>query len=80
MNCAAGALHTISNQTVCFSSPPLCLPPRAPTREDIVEIVHRMYAKDGLSRGAIEELVDTFPNQRESQRTTEKGMGSCILR
>ena len=44
---------------------------RAPTREDIVRIVHRMYIKDGLSRNAIEELVDTFPNQRESTSASQ---------
>ncbi|CAI5474808.1 unnamed protein product [Closterium sp. Yama58-4] len=34
-----------------------------PTREDIVNIVYRMYIKDGLSLQDIERLVDTFPNQ-----------------
>ncbi|MCL7045140.1 hypothetical protein MKW94_005778 [Papaver nudicaule] len=34
-----------------------------PTREDIIGIVHRMYEKDGISRAAVESIVDTFPNQ-----------------
>lgn len=36
---------------------------RRPTREDIVNIVLKMYQKDGLTRHDIESLVDTFPNQ-----------------
>ncbi|CAA6662323.1 unnamed protein product [Spirodela intermedia] len=34
-----------------------------PTREDIVNIVHRMYEKDGISRGGVETIVNLFPNQ-----------------
>lgn len=34
-----------------------------PDREDIVNIVHQMYAKDGLSRKEIISIVDAFPNQ-----------------
>lgn len=34
-----------------------------PTREDIVNIVHHMYRKDGLSMADIGTIVDTFPNQ-----------------
>ncbi|OVA00910.1 ATPase [Macleaya cordata] len=34
-----------------------------PTREDIISIVHRMYEKDGISRDAVVNIVDTFPNQ-----------------
>ncbi|KAI3929258.1 hypothetical protein MKX01_006494 [Papaver californicum] len=34
-----------------------------PTREDIIGIVHRMYEKDGISRDAVESIVDTFPKQ-----------------
>ncbi|MBW4649932.1 MAG: ribulose bisphosphate carboxylase small subunit [Kastovskya adunca ATA6-11-RM4] len=35
----------------------------APDREDRIGIVGGIFAADGLSRSAIEELVDTFPNQ-----------------
>ncbi|CAM0902132.1 unnamed protein product [Alopecurus aequalis] len=34
-----------------------------PTREDIINIVHRMYTKDGLSIEEVSSIVDTFPNQ-----------------
>ncbi|XP_078438581.1 P-loop containing nucleoside triphosphate hydrolases superfamily protein [Wolffia australiana] len=34
-----------------------------PTHEDIVNIVHRMYEKDGISRKGVEAIVDIFPNQ-----------------
>lgn len=34
-----------------------------PNREDIVNIVHRMYEKDGISRDEVVRIVDTFPNQ-----------------
>lgn len=34
-----------------------------PTHEDIINIVHRMYEKDGISRDAVVRIVDTFPNQ-----------------
>nr|XP_027187302.1 ribulose bisphosphate carboxylase/oxygenase activase, chloroplastic isoform X2 [Cicer arietinum] len=34
-----------------------------PIREDILNIVHRMYEKDGISRDEVEKIVDTFPNQ-----------------
>ncbi|EMS61907.1 Ribulose bisphosphate carboxylase/oxygenase activase, chloroplastic [Triticum urartu] len=34
-----------------------------PTREDIINIVHRMYTKDGLSFEEVSSIVDTFPNQ-----------------
>lgn len=36
---------------------------RQPNREDIQNIVHRMYEKDGISRDEVERIVDTFPNQ-----------------
>lgn len=36
---------------------------RQPNREDILNIVHRMYEKDGISRDEVEKIVDTFPNQ-----------------
>ncbi|KAF8055666.1 rca [Scenedesmus sp. PABB004] len=34
-----------------------------PSRDDIVAIVHQMYKEDGLSRGDVCALVDTFSNQ-----------------
>ncbi|XP_062184547.1 ribulose bisphosphate carboxylase/oxygenase activase, chloroplastic isoform X1 [Phragmites australis] len=34
-----------------------------PDREDIVNIVHGMYTKDGLSVEEVSRIVDTFPNQ-----------------
>ncbi|XP_022154094.1 ribulose bisphosphate carboxylase/oxygenase activase, chloroplastic isoform X1 [Momordica charantia] len=34
-----------------------------PNREDIVNIVHRMYEKDGISRSQVIDIVNTFPNQ-----------------
>ncbi|XP_019083325.1 PREDICTED: ribulose bisphosphate carboxylase/oxygenase activase, chloroplastic-like isoform X2 [Camelina sativa] len=34
-----------------------------PTRDDIVNIVGRMYEKDGISRKDVISIVDTFPNQ-----------------
>ncbi|XP_057966913.1 ribulose bisphosphate carboxylase/oxygenase activase, chloroplastic [Malania oleifera] len=34
-----------------------------PTREDIINIVHKMYEKDGISREVVVSIVDTFPNQ-----------------
>ncbi|KAG7589944.1 P-loop containing nucleoside triphosphate hydrolase [Arabidopsis suecica] len=34
-----------------------------PTREDIVNIVSRMYEKDGISRKDVISIVDKFPNQ-----------------
>ncbi|XWS19974.1 hypothetical protein CRYUN_Cryun31cG0061900 [Craigia yunnanensis] len=34
-----------------------------PTREDIVNIVHRMYEKDGISKDEVVNIVDKFPNQ-----------------
>lgn len=36
---------------------------RQPNREDIVNIVHRMYEKDGISRSQVIDIVNTFPNQ-----------------
>jgi hypothetical protein len=36
---------------------------RQPNREDIVNIVHRMYEKDGISMDEVEKIVNTFPNQ-----------------
>lgn len=35
----------------------------APTREDLINIVHRMYTSDGLSKEAIAGIIDAFPNQ-----------------
>lgn len=34
-----------------------------PTHEDIINIVHRTYEKDGISREAVVSIVNTFPNQ-----------------
>ncbi|KAK4269537.1 hypothetical protein QN277_022681 [Acacia crassicarpa] len=34
-----------------------------PNREDIVNIVYRMYEKDGISKDEVMRVVDTFPNQ-----------------
>lgn len=34
-----------------------------PDREDIINIVHKMYAKDGISKEEVETIVDAFPNQ-----------------
>lgn len=34
-----------------------------PTHEDILNIVHRMYETDGISRDEVGEIVKTFPNQ-----------------
>ncbi|KAJ8774121.1 hypothetical protein K2173_009552 [Erythroxylum novogranatense] len=34
-----------------------------PTQEDIVNIVYRMYEKDGISRDEVVSMVNTFPNQ-----------------
>ncbi|TKW24005.1 hypothetical protein SEVIR_3G024200v4 [Setaria viridis] len=34
-----------------------------PDREDIINIVHGMYTKDGISIEEVSRIVDTFPNQ-----------------
>nr|AAZ41846.1 Rubisco activase 2 [Mesembryanthemum crystallinum] len=34
-----------------------------PTHDDIVNIVHRMYEKDGISWDEVVSIVNTFPNQ-----------------
>ncbi|PAN40530.1 hypothetical protein GQ55_7G314200 [Panicum hallii var. hallii] len=34
-----------------------------PGREDIINIVHGMYTKDGISVEEVSRIVDTFPNQ-----------------
>ncbi|KAF4394709.1 hypothetical protein F8388_015615 [Cannabis sativa] len=34
-----------------------------PNLEDIVNIVHRMYEKDGISKDEVINIVKTFPNQ-----------------
>ncbi|KAF1002849.1 hypothetical protein AG4045_007676 [Apium graveolens] len=34
-----------------------------PNQEDIINIVNRMYEKDGISRDEVEHIVNTFPNQ-----------------
>ena len=40
-----------------------CFGCRQPNIEDIVNIVHRMYEKDGISRDEVVSIVNTFPNQ-----------------
>lgn len=39
---------------------------RQPDHEDIINIVHQMYAKDGITRDEVIRVVDTFPNQGTS--------------
>ncbi|CAO2823288.1 unnamed protein product [Amaranthus hypochondriacus] len=34
-----------------------------PNQEDIVNIVHRMYEKDGISKDEVVSIVNSFPNQ-----------------
>ncbi|KAM7471604.1 hypothetical protein LguiA_009787 [Lonicera macranthoides] len=34
-----------------------------PTHEDIINIVYRMYERDGISRDQVVSIVNTFPNQ-----------------
>lgn len=36
---------------------------RQPNHEDIVNIVHRMYEKDGISKEEVVSVINTFPNQ-----------------
>lgn len=36
---------------------------RQPNHEDIVNIVLRMYEKDGISKEEVVSVVNTFPNQ-----------------
>ncbi|KAL5152712.1 Ribulose bisphosphate carboxylase/oxygenase activase, chloroplastic [Glycine soja] len=36
---------------------------KQPNQEDILNIVHRMYEKDSISRDEVERVVNTFPNQ-----------------
>ncbi|OEL24368.1 Ribulose bisphosphate carboxylase/oxygenase activase, chloroplastic, partial [Dichanthelium oligosanthes] len=36
---------------------------RQPDREDIINIVHGMYTKDGIAIEEVSRIVDTFPNQ-----------------
>ncbi|XP_043711278.1 ribulose bisphosphate carboxylase/oxygenase activase, chloroplastic-like [Telopea speciosissima] len=53
-----------------------------PTHEDIVNIVHKMYAKDGISRDEVVGIVNTFPNQGLSFSCTgcRDLIHFCILR
>ncbi|KAK6123802.1 hypothetical protein DH2020_042456 [Rehmannia glutinosa] len=37
--------------------------PRQPTQDDIVNIVQRMYEKDGITRDEVVSIVSKFPNQ-----------------
>lgn len=41
----------------------ICFVSRQPNLEDIVNIVHRMYEKDGISKDEVISIVNTFPNQ-----------------
>eukprot|EP00270_Netrium_digitus_P005360 TRINITY_DN1704_c0_g1_i1.p1 TRINITY_DN1704_c0_g1~~TRINITY_DN1704_c0_g1_i1.p1 ORF type:complete len:490 (+),score=103.41 TRINITY_DN1704_c0_g1_i1:37-1470(+) len=34
-----------------------------PTREDLINIVHRMYARDNIPKEDVAKIIDTFPNQ-----------------
>lgn len=43
---------------------------RQPTHEDIINIVDRMYEKDGISRKEVVHVVDTFPNQGNNLKLT----------
>jgi hypothetical protein len=36
---------------------------RQPDRDDIINIVHDMYTKNGISFEDVSRIVDTFPNQ-----------------
>lgn len=36
---------------------------RQPTYEDILNIVYRMYEKDGITKDEVAKVVSTFPNQ-----------------
>ncbi|KAK9922862.1 hypothetical protein M0R45_031302 [Rubus argutus] len=58
---------TVNNQIVVGTLMNLCDNPTRfywqPNREDIINIVNRMYEKDGISRDEVVSIVDTFPNQ-----------------
>ncbi|KAK2976615.1 hypothetical protein RJ640_021417 [Escallonia rubra] len=36
---------------------------KQPNHEDIINVVHRMYQRDSISRDEVVRIVDTFPNQ-----------------
>ncbi|XP_058195729.1 ribulose bisphosphate carboxylase/oxygenase activase, chloroplastic isoform X2 [Rhododendron vialii] len=54
-----------------------------PTHEDIINIVHRTYERDGISRDEVESVVNTFPNQAldfyGALRSRTYDSGSTIL-
>ncbi|URE29674.1 ATPase family associated with various cellular activities (AAA) [Musa troglodytarum] len=65
-------LHAATMETVKFLLPSTNIvdmmliqfpPPWQPDHEDIINIVHQMYAKDGITRDEVIRVVDTFPNQ-----------------
>ena len=53
----------------------------APTREDRVGVCFGIFQHDGVNRGDIETLVDTFPGQSidffGALRVRKPGLGSC---
>ncbi|KAK1290064.1 hypothetical protein QJS10_CPB18g00157 [Acorus calamus] len=56
--------RTVNNQIVVGTLMNLAdNPTRAAIREDIINIVYRMFDKDGISKDEVESIVDTFPNQ-----------------
>ncbi|KAK9097840.1 hypothetical protein Syun_024885 [Stephania yunnanensis] len=56
-----------------------------PTLEDIINIVVRMYEKDGISRDAVVGIVETFPNQALDfygalrSRTYDRSISKVVL-
>lgn len=48
---------------LCLISNTLAFLIRQPNREDIINIVYRMYEKDGITKKEVMTVVDTFPNQ-----------------
>ena len=59
-------LSFVISYVVCFFPVPFSdaiFMNRQPTHEDILNIVHRMYEKDGMSRDEVGEIVKSFPNQ-----------------
>ncbi|KAI3825745.1 hypothetical protein L1987_07353 [Smallanthus sonchifolius] len=54
---------TVNNQIVVGTLMNLSDNPTRPTMDDIINIVNRMYEKDGLSKNDVESIVKTFPNQ-----------------
>lgn len=52
---------------------------RQPNREDILNIVHRMYEKDGISRDEVERVVNIFPNQGTHSSALHVGLEKFYL-